>query len=185
MADENDPPEQPLPDQAPPPEEGAVEIDGEEEEFDDTPYTLGDFHNVIHKQLINAVVDTLSEHRPHWEVVGPILDTAREICRGDFANAGSVQLHGLVQQGEQVVEAEEAYVEFTMADQDDGHLWFQETFWLSDIILTDPDPDHVRDKLRALERTIGRLNGWLAEREAPPQPEPELDTEEARTPGDS
>ena len=175
MADENEPPEQqPLPEQAPPPEPAAadVEFEAEQQDFEDAPYTAADFHTVIHKQLIHAVADTLSEHKPHWEVVAPFLDTAREMCRSDFETAGSVQLHGLVQQDEEVVEAEEAYVEFTIADQDDNHLWFQETFWLSDIILTDPTPDHVRDKIRALERSIARLNQWLAEQEAPPADAP-------------
>jgi hypothetical protein len=175
MADENEPPEQqPLPEQAPPPEPAAadVEFEAEQQDFEDAPYTAADFHTVIHKQLIHAVADTLSEHKPHWEVVAPFLDTAREMCRSDFETAGSVQLHGLVQQEEEVVEAEEAYVEFTIADQDDNHLWFQETFWLSDIILTDPDPAHVRDKIRALERSIARLNQWLAEQEAPPADAP-------------
>lgn len=172
MADENETPEQPLPEETAPPVEAADDHVGDEEhqEYEDAPYTAADFHTVIHKQLIHAVSDTLSEHKPHWEVVAPFLDTAREMCRSDFETAGSVQLHGLVQQSEEVVEAEEAYVEFTIADQDDGHLWFQETFWLSDVVLTDPDPDHVRDKLRALERTIARLNQWLAEKESPAVP---------------
>ena len=169
MADENEPPEAPLPEEPQPPEQAAEEqFDQAVGEYEDRPYTAADFHTVIHKQLIHAVADTLSEHKPHWEVVAPFLDTAREMCRSDFETAGSVQLHGLVQDGEGVVEAEEAYVEFTIADQDDNQLWFQETFWLSDIILTDPDPDHVRDKVRALERSIARLNGWLAENEAAP-----------------
>jgi hypothetical protein len=57
-----------------------------------------------------------------------------------------------------------------MADQDDGHLWFQETFWLSDIVLTQPDPAHVRNSVAALERTIARLNAWLADNEAAATP---------------
>ena len=176
MADEKETPEPSLPDEAPPPVDGFEEEPrGEEEEYDDRPYTAADFHTVIHKQLINAVVDTLSESRPHWEVVAPFLETAREMCRSDFETAGSVQLHDLVQQGEEVTQAEEAYVELSIADQDDGHTWFQETFWLSDIVLTDPDPAHVRNTIRALERSIGRLNQWLVEQEAPP----------ATTPGDS
>jgi len=128
--------------------------------------------------VINAVVDTLSENKMHWEVVAPFLDAAREMCRGDFVNAGSVQLHALVQEGEQVSEADEAYVEFSIADQDDGHIWFQETFWLSDVVLTNPEPAHVRNSVRALERSIARLNDWLAANEAPADPP-------ATTPGDS
>ncbi len=174
MADQNETPEMPAGDAPPEPEaaptphqEPEPEQEPEEEEYDDRPYTAADFHNVVHKQVINAVLDTLSETKMHWEVVAPFLDTAREMCRGDFANAGSVQLHGLTQDGDTVAEAEEAYVEFSIADQDDGHLWFSETFWLSDIVLTSPEPAHVRNSIRALERSIAHLNAWLAEHDQP------------------
>ena len=149
-------------------EQQALE-DGEEEDFsgDDDAYesegyTTSDFHNVVQKHVISATYETLIETKLHWGLVEPFLRAAREVCRGDFARTGRVQVHGVVAEGEQWVDSEEAYLSVSIADQDDGREWLSETFWLSDLVLATGDPAQVREAARALERSVAKLDAWLA-----------------------
>jgi hypothetical protein len=129
----------------------------------DEGYTTAEFHNVVQKQVLNATYETLVETRFHWELVEPFLRAARDVCRGDFRRTGRVEVHGVVAEGEGWTDAEEAYLSLTIADQDDGREWLSETWWLSDLILAAADPRQIREAARALERTVARLDTWLAE----------------------
>jgi hypothetical protein len=129
-------------------------------------YTTAEFHNVVQKQIVNATYEALVETKLHWEVIEPFLDAAREVCRGDFRRTGRIELHGAIAEGDGFADAEEAYLSLSIADQDDGREWLSETWWLSDLVLASADPRHVRETARALERSVARLDAWLADQEA-------------------
>jgi hypothetical protein len=129
-------------------------------------YTTAEFHNVVQKQIVNATYETLVETKLHWELIEPFLRAARDVCRGDFRRTGRIEVHGVVADGEGWADAEEAYLSLSIADQDDGREWLSETWWLSDLVLAGGDPRQVREAARALERSVARLDAWLAENEA-------------------
>src|SRR5688500_18259929 len=131
----------------------------------DSSFTSADFHNVVQKQILNAVYESLASEKMDWDLIAPILDTAREICRSDFRNASRIRLHTVRAEGEGWVDAEEAYLGIAVADRDDGQDWLSETYWISDIALAERDPDQVRRIIAALERSIAKLNAWLAEQQ--------------------
>jgi hypothetical protein len=143
-------------------EESAAALD------EDAGYTAAEFHNVVQKNILNATYETLVETKLHWGLVEPFLDAAREICRGDFRRTGRVEVHGIAAEGEEWVEAEEAYLSLSIADQDDGREWLSQTWWLSDLVLAAGDPQRVREAARALERSVAKLNAWLEEHEKGP-----------------
>ena len=133
----------------------------------DLPYSSADFHNVVQKHILNAVYETLVETKLDWAMVAPFLDSARDICRADFQESSEIRLHVVkAAEGGQWVEAEEAYLGISVADRDDGHEWLSETYWLSDIATAEEDPEQVRAIVRGLERSIARINAWLAEKES-------------------
>jgi len=136
-------------------------------EFD---YTTADFHNVVQKQVLNAVYETLAAGKMDWELIAPFLEAAREICRGDFRQAASIRLHTVRAESDAWVDAEEAYLGISVADRDDGKAWLSETYWLSDIAKAEEDPEQVRRIVAALERSVAKLNAWLAERPAGEDP---------------
>lgn len=142
----------------------------------DSTFTSADFHNVVQKQIVNAVYDSLVDNKMAWEAIAPILDTAREICRTDFREASRIRLHTVRAEGEDWVDAEEAYLGIAVADRDDGHDWLTETYWISDIAVADGNPDEARRVIAALERSIAKINAWLADQEkekgGPGEPEP-------------
>ena len=131
----------------------------------DSSFTTADFHNVVQKQILNAVYESLASGKMDWDLIAPFLDTAREICRSDLRAASRIRLHTVRADGENWVDAEEAYLGIAVADQDDGQDWLSETWWISDIALADRDPEQVRRIVAALERSIAKLNDWLAEQE--------------------
>lgn len=133
---------------------------------DEAGYTTSEFHNVVQKQIINATYETLVETKLHWELIEPFLRAARDVCRGDFRRTGRLEVHGVVAEGEGWSDAEEAYLSLSIADQDDGREWLSETWWLSDLVLAGGDPQRVREAARALERSVARLDAWLAEQDA-------------------
>jgi hypothetical protein len=146
------------------------------EEEDDSPLTSGDFHNIAQKQIMNAVFATLGETKMGWEMVEPFFTAAREVCIGDFSENARLRLHTMRAEGETWVEAEEAFLGLSVADRDNGDEWLSETWWLSDIATADADRTEVQAVIAALERTIAKLNAWLANGgtqsgEAPPPPE--------------
>jgi hypothetical protein len=146
----------------------------------DSSFTSADFHNVVQKQILNAVYESLASEKMDWDLIAPILDTAREICRSDFRNASRIRLHTVRAEGETWVDAEEAYLGIAVADRDDGQDWLSETYWISDIAVADGDPDQVRRISAALERSIAKLNAWLAEQQegGPDESEPPSDPAE-------
>lgn len=160
-------------------EEPQPQVDAQAEEFaadpgdapaayDEDGYTTSDFHNVVQKQVVNAAYETLIESKLHWELVEPFLHAAREVCRGDFRRTGRVEIHGIAASGDGWTDAEEAYLSLSIADQDDGREWLSQTWWLSDLVLAGGDPARVREAARALERSVAKLDLWLAEHEKGP-----------------
>ncbi len=147
----------------------------------DSSFTSADFHNVVQKQIVNAVYETLVEHKLDWDLIAPFLDTARNICRSEFQEASRIRLHTVRAEGDSWVEAEEAYLGIAVADRDEGQDWLSETYWISDIALADGDPEQVRRIVAALERSIAKLRAWLAEQEkgGPDSSEPPSDPAES------
>jgi hypothetical protein len=136
------------------------------EEFDppafieDAPFTSADFHTVIHKHVLNAVYDTLADSKLPWEAIVPFLETAREMCRADFAGA-AIGLHHVQERDGQWVEADEAYLGIAVNDRDTGAEWLSDTYWLSDIATQDENPEEVRKVIAALERSLAKMREWL------------------------
>jgi hypothetical protein len=140
---------------------GEDPIEGEE---DDGPLTSGDFHTIAQKQILNAVFAVLADSKMDWALIAPFLETAREICLGDFEETGRVRLHVLRAEGTDWVEAEEAFLGISVSDRDDGAEWLSETYWLSDVAIADEDPAKVRAIVRGLERSLAKINAWLADK---------------------
>jgi len=138
----------------------------------DSRFTAADFHNVVQKQILNAVYESLAAGKMDWELIAPFLDTAREICRRDFQEAARIRLHTVRAEGDDWVDAEEVFLGIAVADRDSGEEWLTETYWLSDIALADGDPAEARRIVAALERSIARINAWLAEQEGKKTPLP-------------
>ena len=143
----------------------------------ESSFTSADFHNVVQKLIINAVYETLADTKMEWGLVAPILDNARDLCRADFREAARIRLHTVRAEGEEWVEAEEAYLGIAIADRDDGQDWLSETYWISDIALADQDPERVRQVAAALERSLAKIRTWLEEQEkgGPASAEPPSD----------
>ena len=131
-------------------------------------FTSADFHNAIQKQIVNAVYDQLANGKLDWEVIRPFLATARELCRSDFREAGKIRLHTVRAEGEEWIDAEEAFLGIAVPDRDSGEEWLAETYWLSDIALAEQDPEQARRIVAAIERSLTKINAWLAEQEKGP-----------------
>lgn len=129
------------------------------------PFTSADFHNLVQKHIVNAVYESLAAGKLDWELVAPFLDAARRICRADFQEAARVRLHTVRAEGEQWVEAEEAFLGIAVADREAGGDWLAQTWWISDIALAESDPRQVRLIAEALKRSVGKLEAWLALRD--------------------
>lgn len=147
----------------PEPDEPQAEAELAEDYGDEDGYTTSEFHNVVQKQIVNATYETLVESKLHWDLIEPFLRAARDVSRGDFRRTGRVEVHGVVAEGEGWADADEAYLSLSIADQDDGREWLSQTWWLSDLVLASGDPKQVREAARALERSVARLDAWLAE----------------------
>jgi len=144
----------------------------------DEPYDSRHFHIVTHKLMINAVFEALSDAKMDWDLIRPFLESAREMAQADFDEA-EIKLHTVRAEGDQWVEAEEAYLGISVADRDSGEEWLSETRWLSDLAIAEDDPEQVRRIVTALERSIAKMRAWIAEKEAggaaeaaPPADEP-------------
>lgn len=129
------------------------------------PFTSADFHNAVHKQILNAVYETMAEGKLPWELIAPFLEAARAVCRSDFEDNASIGLHTVRAEGEQWVDAEEAFLGIAVADRDTGEEWLSQTYWLSDIATAGGDPEQVRRIAAALERSLARIQAWLADKE--------------------
>lgn len=124
-------------------------------------FTSADFHNVVQKQMLNIVFDTLAQSKLDWHQVAPFLDAARDVCRSDLEENGRARIHAVRAEGESWVDAEEAYIGISVADREDGKEWLSETWWLSDLIIAENDRDQVNQILSALERSIAKVREWL------------------------
>jgi hypothetical protein len=140
--------------------------EGDEEE--DGPLTTGDYHVIAQKQILNAVFAVLAETKMDWALVAPFLEAAREICLGDIEETAQIRLHTLRAEGTDWVEAEEAFLGISVSDRDDGKEWLSETYWISDVATADEDPEKARQIVRGLERSIARINAWLADKPGGP-----------------
>jgi hypothetical protein len=151
-----------------------------EEDDDDSPLTVGDFHQVAQKQVMNAVFATLAESKMSWNLVAPFLEAGRAVCAGDFAETARVRLHTQRAEGETWIEAEEAFLGISVSDRDDGEEWLSETYWLSDIATADGDRGEVEAIIAGLERTVAKLRAWLENGGgSPPEAEPPPEEPEA------
>lgn len=131
----------------------------------DEAYDSRHFHVVTHKLIINTVFEALSEAKLDWELIAPFLESAREMTQADFDEA-HLRLHTVRAEGEEWVEAEEAYLGISVADRDSGEEWLSETYWLSELATAEDDPVQVRRIIAALERSIAKMRAWIAEKEA-------------------
>jgi hypothetical protein len=150
----------------------------EESEAFEGPYGSDHFHVVTHKLIINAVYEALSDTKLEWDLIAPFLESAREMAQADFDEA-EIRIHTVRADGEEWVEAEEAYLGISVADRDSGEEWLSETRWLSELAVAEDDPEQVRRIIAALERSIGKMRLWIAQKEAggaaeaaPPADEP-------------
>jgi hypothetical protein len=134
----------------------------EPEDDDDSPLTVGDFHQIAQKQIMNAVFATLAESKMHWSVVAPFLEAGRGVCAGDFVEGARIRIHTQRAEGESWVEAEEAFLGISVSDREDGEEWLSETYWLSDLAIADGNRTEVEAVVAGLERTIAKLREWLA-----------------------
>lgn len=164
-----------APDKVPDPDwyTGELEEDEEEEPSpqDDGPLTTAHFHNIAQKQIMNAVFAVLAETKMDWQLVEPFLAAARDVLLGDIEETAQVRLHTVQQVDGSWVEADEAYLGISVSDRDEGTEWLSDTWWLSEIAIAEEDPEQVRAIVRALERSIAKLNAWLADQPvAPPAP---------------
>jgi len=162
------------PDKAPDPEwleaEAGYDDDGlaDDGPADDAPLTTADFHNIAQKQILNAVFSVLSENKMDWALVAPFFEAAREVCLGDIEENAQIRLHTLQLDGDSWVESDEAFLGISVSDREDGSEWLSDTYWLSDIAISDNDPDQARAIVRALERSIAKINIWLADKPGGP-----------------
>jgi hypothetical protein len=123
--------------------------------------TTADFHNVVQKQMLNVVFDTLSQAKLDWAQVEPFLSAARQVCRSDFAATGRARILAVQAEGDNWVEAEEAYLAISASDREDGVEWLSETWWLSDLVLAEHDRAQAEAIIAALERSISKIRQGL------------------------
>jgi hypothetical protein len=159
----------PGPDKNPDPDwymGGDDEDEGPRDELprDEGPLTSADFHNIAQKQIMNAVFAVLADSKMDWQLVEPFLAAARDVLLGDIEETAQVRLHTVKQVDGEWVEAEEAYLGISVSDRDEGDEWLSDTWWLSEIAIAEEDPEQVRAIVRALERSIAKLNIWLADK---------------------
>ena len=154
----------PALDKVPDPEWYEGEDEPEPWPQDDGPLTVGDFHNIAQKQILNATFSVLSETKMDWHLVEPFLQAARDVLLGDIEETAQVRLHTVQQVDGSWVDADEAYLGISVSDREQGEEWLSDTYWLSEIATAEDDPEQVRAIVRALERTIAKLNLWLADK---------------------
>lgn len=143
----------------------------------DSTFTRSDFRNLVQKHVLNAVTESLMDNDLPWHAAAPFLESARDFCRSDFRQGARIRIHTVQAQGEQWVDAEEAFLGISVADREDGSEWLSETYWISDLAVGDGDPEEVRRVVAALERSLAKLREWLAEQE-------EGGTDQAEPPSD-
>lgn len=147
------------------------------------PYTIADFHHVVRKQLATAASAALADTKMRESELDAILYSARALCRDDLERDGRLGLHGLDQTEDgTLAPAEEAYLSVAAGDAGGDGEWLSLTYWLSDLALADRDPERVRAAIAAIERSLAKLNAWLAEQEAPAETKPKPKPRAKRAP---
>ncbi len=126
------------------------------------PFGSADFHTIVQKQIAAAAQEAIGNAKLGWETIAPVLEAAREMCRADIHEGGGLRLHAEQEEGG---EAEEAFLSLGIADRDDGTEWLSESWWLSDLAIAEEDPARIDAIARALERSVARIDAWLAENE--------------------
>lgn len=136
------------------------------------PYTLADFHHVVRKQLASAASAALADAKMRDSELDAILYSARALTAGELERNARLSLHGLdVGEDGELAPAEEAYLSVSAGGEHGEAEWLSLTYWLSDLALADRDPERVRAAVAAIERSLAKLTAWLAEQEAPAEPE--------------
>ncbi len=147
------------------------------------PYTIADFHHVVRKQLASAASAALADSKMRESELDAILYSARALCRDDLERSGRLGLHGLDQAEDgALVPAEEAYLAVAAGDPEGDGEWLSLTYWLSDLALADRDPQRVRAAVAAIERSLAKLNAWLAEQDEQPVTKPAAKPRAKRAP---
>ena len=143
----------------------------DKEQAEDGPLSAGDFHTIAQKQILNAVFSVLADAKMDWSLVEPFYTAARDVLLGDIEETSQIRLHTVQQADDGAwVEAEEAYLGISVSDRERGEEWLSDTRWLSEIAIAEDDPEQVRAIVRALERSIAKMNAWLEERGGPASP---------------
>lgn len=138
----------------------------------DHPYDSQHFHIVTHKLIKHAINEMISDNKFDWEVIAPFLESAREMTYADFQEA-DVRIHTVRGHSNDVyVEAEEAYIGFSVADRDTGEEWLSATYWLSELATEEDDPVQVRRIIAAVEKSLAKMREWVAQKEAGDAGEP-------------
>ncbi len=125
------------------------------------PFGSADFHSIVQKQIGLAAQEAIGNAKLDWKTIAPFLEAAREMCRADIHEGAGLRLHAEQEEGE---DAEEAFLDLSLADRDDGMEWLSESWWISDLAIAEEDPARVEAIARALERSVARIDAWLAER---------------------
>ena len=135
-------------------------------------YGSEQFHIVTHKLIKHAINELISDNKFDWEVIAPFLESAREMTYADFQEA-DVRIHTVRGHLNDVyVEAEEAYIGFSVADRDTGEEWLSATYWLSELATEEDDPVQVRRIIAAVEKSLAKMREWVAQKEAGDTGEP-------------
>jgi hypothetical protein len=148
--------------------------DGEDQPENDLDQAYGSeqFHIVTHKLIKHAINELISDNKFDWEVIAPFLESAREMAYADFQEA-DVRIHTVRGHSDGVyVEAEEAYLGFSVADRDTGEEWLSATYWLSELATEENDPAQVRRIIAAVEKSLAKMREWVAQKEAGDAGEP-------------
>ena len=112
---------------------------------------------------MNALYEQLGAEKMDWQLILPFLEAARLFCGSEFRETGSVRLHTLRAEGDDWVDAEEAFLGISVADREDGEHGCPRPSGFRHRARR-PRPEKVRRIVAALERSIAKLNAWLADR---------------------
>ncbi len=121
--------------------------------------TSADLHERIQKQVLNAVFETLASTKMDWDQIAPFLDIVRSHVRSDFEHSARIGFHSVRAEGDQWVDAEEAFLGLAVADRDTGQTWLSQTWWVSDIVLA--DRERAPQLVAALERSLKKIKEGL------------------------